>query len=211
VAQIVLSVRFIHAAAAADEGGQAEAADAHRREARRLLREAARGNQDRSIGVRIDFLLVWLSWEGERGRESTFSQINRFHHRYGDGEGVLLGVVWLIKGELEMEERHYQRAQRAFRHVLDQPGHPLYGYALFRTARCWTVLGEVSLGIDALGEVERLGCASDASPLTMTLSARAGQLLNHPPLPDMSWGDRRAVCEGRGAEVGAQMEAEPEL
>ena len=77
------------------------------------------------------FLEVWLDFETE-GRNAA-SRAERFTTRH-DQSGDLLVLVWMIRGELALRAEDWEGARAGFRFVLGQLGHPLYAYALYRTA-----------------------------------------------------------------------------
>ncbi len=122
----------------------------------------------------MDFLLLWMDWE--RGAANVATRAERFTRRHDDA-GDLLRLAWMMRGELALEAHEWQAARDAFRFVLGSLGHPLYAYALYRTAYAWHAEGDEEQARRALEDAAALGCAADASAPTSRIALRAARQL----------------------------------
>ena len=153
------------------------AEDADAREARRIRRRAermadaaVRGSRDAQLNAEIAFLKLWMSWRAEAGNAATRAE--RFTDRHRDS-GDLLLLAWMIRGELAIEAERWDDSLEAFRFALGSLEHPLYAYALYRSAHSYRALERADDATQALSEVEQLGCARGASPLVLRLATAA--------------------------------------
>ncbi len=153
------------------------AEDADEREARRLRRRAermadaaVRGSRDAQLNADIAFLKLWMSWRAGAGNAATRAE--RFTDRHRES-GDLLLIAWMIRGELAIEAERWDDSLAAFRFALGSLEHPLYAYALYRSAHSYRALERADDATQALSEVEQLGCAPGASPLVVRLATAA--------------------------------------
>lgn len=153
------------------------AEDADGREARRMRRRAeqladaaVRGARDPDYLAEIAFAQLWLSWRaGSRNAEQRATRFTERHRSSGD----LLALAWMIRGEIALSDERFEDAVTAFRFGLGQLGHPLYAYALWRTAAAYRRLGRAEDAAQALAEVEQLGCPASASPFVVRIATAA--------------------------------------
>jgi tetratricopeptide (TPR) repeat protein len=153
---------------------QAEGRDARRirRRAEQLADSTVQGSRDDALLAEMAFVKLWMSWRA--GTANAAQRAERFTDRYRQS-GDLLTLAWMIRGEIALDGEDYDDALTAFRFALGQLEHPLYAYALFRSARAYRVQGRTEEADQALAEVESLGCAS-ALPSTIRLAnAAAGE------------------------------------
>jgi len=142
-----------------------------RRRAERTLDAAARGNRDAELTAQLDFVRLWMSWRA--GSESRSTRLaTRFTTRHR-AAGTLTTLAYMIRGELALVDESYDDASEAFRYALGQLDTPLYAFALYRTAHAHGGDGDREQGLQALGEVERLGCDDDAHVLIRRVAAAA--------------------------------------
>lgn len=142
----------------------------HRRRAERIADAAARGSRDRGLAAELDFAKLWMAWQsGSRAAERRAERFTIRHRQAGD----LLTLAWMLRGEIALADERYDDAVEAYRFALGQLGHPLYAFALLRTAHAQRRRGNADQADQALAEVEQLGCAPDASPAVVRLAAAA--------------------------------------
>lgn len=170
--QVLRALARAHIVAARTaEGGEARR---HRDDARRFADAAANGSRDDHLTAEMAFLEVWLDFETE-GRNAA-SRAERFTTRH-DQSGDLLVLVWMIRGELALRAEDWEGARAGFRFVLGQLGHPLYAYALYRTAFAWHSAGDDEQARQALEEAAALGCDGSASEPTRRMALLAAHQL----------------------------------
>jgi hypothetical protein len=157
------------------------AEDAHGRDARRIRRRteelvdtALRRNRDQTVAAEMAFVRLWLSWRA--GLRNAQTRAQNFTERF-QSAGNLLMLAWMIRGEIAFDDEHYDDAITAFRFALGQLEHPLYGYALLRTAHAYQRMHRTEDANQAFSEVERLGCGRRVPPLVLRLSVIAAN--NH--------------------------------
>ena len=143
----------------------------HRDDAERFGTSAAEGTHDDTLTAEMDFLEVWVSYE--TGARNAAARAERFTNRH-ETAGEMLLAAWMIRGELALTAEDWSDARDAFRFALGRLDHPLYGYALFRTAFAWHEEGDDAQARQALLEVATLGCTGDdaATLRVALLSAR---------------------------------------
>ena len=83
----------------------------------------------------------------------------------------------MIRGAIELGEGHWREAERAYRYLLGHIEHPLYPFALLRTAH---TLQERERGGEAremMEQVIAMGCHGEQTPeLELTVEAAAYEL-----------------------------------
>ena len=146
----------------------------HREAFARFSDSAVNGSRDDHPNAEMAFLEVWLDFETE-GRNAA-SRAERFTTRH-DQSGDLLVLVWMIRGELALRAEDWEGARAGFRFVLGQLGHPLYAYALYRTAFAWHSAGDDEQARQALEEAAALGCDGSASEPTRRMALLAAHQL----------------------------------
>lgn len=159
-----------HAALARSSDGR----EAHRQRERADRFAEQAGARDAHIEAEMDFLALWMDWESDA--RNVAARAERFTRRHDDA-GALLALVWMIRGELALQAGEWQPARDAFRFVLGSLGHPLYGYALYRTALAWHSEGDEAQTRQALEEAAALGCPDDASAPTSRIALLAARQL----------------------------------
>lgn len=141
-----------------------------RRRAEQLADACVQGSRDDQLLAEMAFAKLWMSWRA--GAPNAAQRAERFTDRHQQS-GDLLTLAWMIRGEIALDAEEYEDALTAFRFALGNLEHPLYAYALFRTARVYTVQGRREEAGQAYSEVESLGCAASASPFTLRLAVAA--------------------------------------
>jgi hypothetical protein len=177
--QVLRDLARAHAAAA--RGAVRREARRHRADARRFADAAAQGAREDTLAAEAAFLNLWLDYETDA--RGAASRAERFTTRYRRS-GELLVLAWMIRGELALGAEDWRDAREAFRFVLGQLGHPLYGYGLYRTAFAWRGAGDGEQARRAIEEAAALGCdprASEPISIVALLAAR-----------DLGVGTRRA-------------------
>jgi tetratricopeptide (TPR) repeat protein len=152
------------------ESAEGRSARRIRNDAERFAENAVRGSRDSNLIAEMDFVKLWLSWRANAANAA--SRAERFTDRHTRA-GELLMLAWMIRGEIAFAADRFDDAIAAFRFALGQLEHPLYTYALLRTAHAYERLGRSEDAAQALLEVEQLGCARGASPFRVRLAAAA--------------------------------------
>lgn len=142
----------------------------HRAEAMRDADAATSGSHDDALVAEMAFVDVWLMWRGDSPGAATRSE--RFTDRYATA-GELTLLAWMIRGQIAEAAGHWDEAATAYRTGLGHLGHPLYAYALYRTAYVWRSQGRTDEAHQALDEVVALGCPADAAEPTVRVSLAA--------------------------------------
>ena len=174
--QAMRDVAYAHLFAA-DEATEAREARRHRRQASRFANMASRGSSDDWLKAETDFVEVWSAWQADRpGAGNVAERFTRRHRTSGD----LLMLAWIIRGEVAFEDEEWDEASEAFRYLLGSLDHPLYGYALYRTAKIHEARGNTEEHRQALREVVQLGCRDDALPENERVARHAQQDLGMP-------------------------------
>lgn len=159
-----------HAALA--RAGEGREARRHRELAEEFAEQA--GARDDQVAVEMELLLLWTAWANQvRGVAARVGRFTRSH----EDAGEWLVLAWMMRGELALEASEWDEARSAFRFVLGSLGHPLYAYALFRTAFAWHASGDEGQARQALEEAAALGCAPEAPATTRDIALRAARLL----------------------------------
>jgi len=181
----------------------------HRSSAERFAEAAANGSHDADLLAQSDFVPLWLAYRaGDRGAAGRAERFTT--RRAQSGELALLG--WIIRGELALAAEQWDDAAAAYRYALGQLGHPLYAYALYRTAQSHEGAGRADDARSALAEVALLGCPADADEPTRRVALQAARDLGTEvrrgddgterpaSCPEPSVGGERADGEWRPAE-----------
>lgn len=172
---------------------------AHYREIDELTRTTTRV-RDEQLAAELDFLALWGSWRsGQRNAEARATRFVAHHESSHD----LVLMAWIIRGEVAFADERWDDAAEGFRAVLGRLGHPLYAFALYRSARVWHEQGREDDSRQALTEVRDLGCATGASPPTLHIAIAATHALGETTAPDLQGRERPASCPAGGAATTA--------
>ncbi len=185
------------------EGTEGRRVRRMRRNLERLTDNAVRGSRDSTLIAEMDFVKLWLAWRGSSGNAAARAE--RFTDRHTQA-GELLLFAWMIRGEIAFSGEHFEDAVAAYRFALGQLEHPLYAYALFRTAHAYARLGRTEDAAQALLEVEQLGCARGASPFRVRLAAAAASERNSGVERDDDGVMRPSSCSADSEEEGSEEE-----
>lgn len=165
-----LVVALLHEADAAEARG----ARRLRQRADRMLAAARSGNRDDAIAAELDMIDLWKAWRGGSNAQAA-RLAERFTRRHASA-GILTGIAWMVWGEAAVGEEDYREAIAHYRFALGQIGTPLYAFALYRTAHAHRAIGENDEAVQAFDEVERMGCAADATePVVRVATAAASE------------------------------------
>ena len=163
---------------AAESEPDERAARRQRRTAERAAAEVARRSRDPWVVTAMDLVSVMAEWRD--GAAGAPRSAERFTTRHFDG-GELLIVGWLVRGEIALAAERYEDAATAFRFLLGQLDHPLYVFALWRTARCYQGLGRTADARQALHDADDMGHRRGTSPQAQRVAATARAELGLPP------------------------------
>jgi tetratricopeptide (TPR) repeat protein len=194
--RLLVFARLREAGASAD----ARASRRHRKRAVLLAGSLSKVTRDANVSAEMAFAELWLAWRA--GRRNAGGLASRFVRRHR-GNHELLYLAWTLRGEVAFEGKRYREAEKHFRYLLGVPGHPLYAFALYRSADCYDSMKKKDEADKALKEVVNLGCRDDASLLVMRVVKQAMQRLRIPMRDDIDGKSRPAVCP-RPAPVEAQ-------
>jgi hypothetical protein len=92
-------------------------------------------------------------------------------------------LAWMLRGELAFAGEDWDGARDGFRFVMADLDHPLYPFALYRTAQSYTGEGRAEEGRLALEGVRDRACRSDATDADRSFGERAWADLGDPPAP----------------------------
>ena len=147
--------------------------------------------RDEQLAADIDFLGLWGAWRS--GHRSDDQRAQRFVAHHESSRDLVL-MAWIIRGEVAFADHRWDDSLESFRAVLGRLGHPLYAFALYRSARVWLEQGRTDESRQALNEVRDLACASDANPPTVHIALAATHALGEPTLTDPSGRERPTSC-----------------
>ncbi len=164
------------------------------RKAERSAGLALRRNRDDALAMRVDYLKIWTSWQADR--DNAAGRAERFIRAHADS-GELHTLAWILRAEVAVQDEQWGEAIDAYRYVLGQLGHPLYGYALYRSAIAHRNAAELEEAAQAFGEARDLGCATNAAPETIRAAALAAMELEERVELDPSGVPRPALCAER--------------
>lgn len=171
-----LTVRFVMALLyeADDLEYEDELRDARRarRNAKRALRDLRRARGE--MAATRDFVAVLLAW---RGQEEDASELAAEFVEEHDDSTELLEFGWLVLGETSADVGDWDEAARGHRYILGQLEHPLYPFALMRTAHMHYERGRDDEAEDVLQQVVRLGCPEEVEPAVREVAEAAASEL----------------------------------
>jgi hypothetical protein len=171
----------------------------HYREMNELTTTSTRV-RDEQLASDLDFLALWASWRG--GMRNADARAQRFVDRHATSPDLVL-IAWIIRGEIAFEAHAWDDALECYRAVLGRLGHPLYAFALYRSARVWHEQGREDDAQQALREVRDLGCGTDVSPATLHIANASAHALGEQTAPDTSGRERPASCPEGGVPTTA--------
>jgi hypothetical protein len=163
----------------------------HRRRAVLLAQSLAKVTRDANVSSEMAFAELWLAFRA--GKRKAGGMASRFVRHHRDNH-ELLYLAWALRGETAFAAKRYRDAEKDFRYLLGVPEHPLYAFALYRSADCFDSLNKKQEAEQALQEVVRLGCRDDVSPLVMRVVKQAMQRLRIRMRADIDGKSRPSVC-----------------
>jgi tetratricopeptide (TPR) repeat protein len=144
----------------------------HRSQAERYASAAAAGTRETEILAASAFIELWLAYRA--GDRNATARAERFTTRFSQS-GELALLAWVMRGELAFAAEAWDEALNAYRYVLGQLEHPLYAYALYRTAETEQRAGRQEEAQHTFDEVIRLGCDERANEATQQMALRAAR------------------------------------
>ena len=169
-----MAVANLYLAAAAEHDDEVRAARRHRRDALREAQSAARGSRDAQLLAKAAFVELWNAWQGQRSNAERLAE--RFTTRHRES-GPLLYLAWLIRGEIAIEDGQWADAERSYRYLLGHLDHPLYAFALLRTAHTLQERDRREEAREMMRQVVDIGCHGELPPeLELTVEAAAHEL-----------------------------------
>lgn len=171
------------------------------RKAERSAENAIAGNGDPEDAAEAEFVLVWSAWRRATPRADRNAEI--FAKRRSEaGELVLLS--YLIRGEVALEGRRFSEARAHYRYLLGLLDHPLYAFALYRTADARRAANENDEASQIYRDVRELGCRLDASPETLLVAAFAAARTEADVRRDAAGKIRPSTCKLPEDEAASQ-------
>ncbi len=178
----------------------------HLREAGELARSAAHSSRDATLATETDFIQLWAAWRA--GQAAATARAERFVSRHESSRDLAL-IAWIIRGEVAFADERWDDAIAAYRAVLGRLGHPLYAFALYRTARAQFQAGRTEESHQALEEVRDLGCPTDASEPTLHVALAATHALSGRTRQDPTGRERPATCPEEAVTTHASEDERP--
>jgi tetratricopeptide (TPR) repeat protein len=138
----------------------------------------ARGRtRNQAVLAELAFVELWCAWRaGRDGAEDLAARYAEDRHEAGE----LMLFARAIAGELALEREDYPQAAEAYRWLLVQLEHPLYAYALWRTAACYRGMGRDDDAKQALREAADAGSGPNAADAAKRIAAVARAELGEP-------------------------------
>jgi hypothetical protein len=169
---------FAHVVAA--EGLSEADARRHRREALRLVQRASQRNRNEDQVRDLRFLRAWNAYRS--GSSRALELFVAFTARFQD-HAEITRLAWMLRGELAFTREDWAGARDGFRFVMASLDHPLYRFALYRTAQIDGREGHAEEGRRALEDVRDRACRSDATEADRRFGRYAWEDLHDPPAP----------------------------
>ncbi|MCA9582590.1 MAG: hypothetical protein KC416_12405 [Myxococcales bacterium] len=183
-----LAVAHLHAAEGTDDK---KAQRKHRRESDRYARLASRGRVEDYRRAEMRFVQLWNAWRaGEKKAEKLAETITEEHRDALD----VYNLSWAIRGEIALDQGHHKEAASHYRYLLTLIEHPLFTFALYRTAAIQEDEGRKEDAEQALREAVNMGCKEDASKPALEASLAAAAKLGLGAKLDPKGTARPASC-----------------
>lgn len=164
----------LRAAGEAETAADEKAAKKLRGDSDRWARKAMKAEKDAYLLSDMEFLLLWNAWRGQRA--GVAAQAERFTTNHADIT-ELATIAWAIRGEASLEDKQWDAAAQAYRFMFGNLDHPLYAFALYRTAASMEGAGRKEDATQALTEAAAMGCAEGVAQRVLDVSlAAAGEL-----------------------------------
>lgn len=170
----------------------------HLREAAELAHDAAAATRVSTLIAELDFIQLWCAWRA--GQDAAEGRAERFVTRH-DEAGDLTLLAWVVRGEIAFEHQRWDDAIEAYRAVLGHLEHPLYAFALYRTARARFQDGREEDAHHLFEDVQALGCPSNASATTLHVALEATHALSGATRTDAEGRERPASCPEEAVAV----------
>lgn len=174
------------------EGLEGRDASRERRAATTSAEAASRGSHDDRLLAEMDFVQLFAAWRA--GQRAAEGRATRFVTRHDDGPRDLVLLAYLVRGEVAFADEAWDDALTAYRAVLGHVDHPLYAFALYRSALVWNAQGRTDEARQALHEVRDLGCTASVSAPTMRVALEATSALGEAHHTDPSGHERPDAC-----------------
>lgn len=175
---------------AAEEAGDEAEAKRIRKAAARTVRDARGRTKNQAVLAELRFVDLWNAWRAEKnGAEEVAAHYVETQQEAGELEVF----AWLLRGEMALAREDFPQAAEAFRWLVVQIDHPLYAYALWRTAACYRGMGREDDAKQALKEAteigERRGAHAAAQKVAAVARAELGPDAPPPPPPEPEPGE----------------------
>ena len=148
----------------------------HRRDANEAVQNATNRSRDDSLIQAMAFVSLVVAWRNDSRNSDAAAERFVDRHRTA-GDLHLLG--WIVRGEIAFGARRWNQAATAYRYLLGEMEHPLYAFALYRTAHCYRGQGRTEDARQALREVAGLG-GPGARPEVARVAEAARRELGEP-------------------------------
>jgi hypothetical protein len=176
---------------AAESEADPKAQKKARNSALRLAEKSKKAESDAYAAAESEFLALWIAWRAEK--PSARSLAAAFTSARADTL-ELYALAWAIRGELALEYKDWDDAKTAFRSLLGDITHPLYAYALYRTASAHEGAGEEEEQKQALLEATQMGCDRGAAAESLAIALLAASELGERGRKDKDGVTRPASC-----------------
>lgn len=164
-------------------------------QAMRSAERAQKGESDGFRAAEAEFLALWIAWRSERPTRASLAEA---FTRTRSDTVELYALAWALRGEIALEMERWDEAKAAFRALFGHIEHPLYAYALYRTAAAHAGAGEDDEQKQALTEAMNMGCARGARAEAMEMALLAAAELGERGRKDADGVTRPAACPAGG-------------
>lgn len=152
----------------------------HRRDANEAAQNATNRTRDDSLVQAMAFVSLVVAWRNDSRNSDVAAERFVERHRTA-GDLHLLG--WIVRGEIAFDARRWDQAATAYRYLLGEMEHPLYAFALYRTAHVYREQGRAEDSRQALTEVDALGNGTNVRPEVLRVADSARRELGLGPRP----------------------------
>lgn len=173
----------------------------------RWARKAVKAEKDAYLLSDMEFLLLWNAWRGQRS--GVAAQAERFSTNHAD-IAELATLAWAIRGEASLEDKNWDAAAQAYRFMFGSLDHPLYAFALYRTAASMSGAGRDEDAKQALTEAVSMGCAEGVAQRVLDVSLAAASELGLTGKRGKDQRLRPSTCKAGKAAGPMEDEAPPE-